>query len=366
MRPGRGGGSVPGDPGSAPRTIGRPGDRQAAKRFVPHAVGDGPPRSRYGARPPGCRLSLAVFAALARLSALLGLGWAFRRWRGTGAEVADALTFVVTEATMPALIVATLVQRPLAPALAGAVIASQAGLVAAFAAAWALAPLLTPPGPTRGTFVLVATFCNTGFLGIPVALALWGPGSEGLVTAVMVDSFTTTLLLNSVGVLVARHHAGGGVLDRGALLRLLRTPMFLAAVLGLGLQLAGISLPPALVGLLAEVGGATTVLVFLATGMRLRLGAIPGAIRALGGIAAIRFLVSPLVALLVARALGQTGEVGRQAVLEVATPTALMAPVIAARYGGPSELGPAAVAATTLLTPLGIVAWLALCDLAGL
>ncbi len=311
-------------------------------------------------------MNVAVAAALAQLFGLLGVGWALQRWRDPGPQVPDGLTYAVTEVTMPALILATLSQRALDPSLFGAVIASLLGLAAAFGAAHLLAPALTLPGATRGTFLLAATFCNTGFLGIPVALALWGPGSAGLTTAVMVDSVTTTILLNSVGVLVALRHGTGAAADGTALHRLLRTPMFLAALLGIGLQLAHLPLPVAVLTPLAWLGSATTVLVFLATGMRLRFGAIFTELPAIAGVCFVRFGVAPLVTLIVARMLHVSGETGQQAILGLAMPTAMMAPVVAARYAGPSALGPAAVAATTALTPLALLFWLALGRSVGL
>lgn len=306
-------------------------------------------------------MSAAVVAALASLYLLLAVGWGLRRLGKVDDGVPDALNLVVTEVTMPVLIVMTLMERRIEPAMAGAVGASLVGLLAALGAAWVVGPRVTRTPQALGSFLLAATFCNTGFLGIPVALAMWGPGSEGLVTAVMVDSFTTTLLLNTVGVWIALRYGAGGRFDRAALGRLVLAPMFLAVPVGLGLQLAGVTLPDAVRTPLTAVGGATSTLVFLATGMRLRFAAVWAYRRAVAAVAAVRFLVSPAAALAVVWALGLDGETARQAVLEVAMSTALMAPVIAGRYGCDPELGPAAVAATTALVPVSIVGWLGVC-----
>lgn len=303
----------------------------------------------------------AVLLVLLRLYALLALGWAagrlLERGRVAPERVAAPLTRVVTDLTMPALIVSTLTSRALDRAMAGAVVAGLAGLGVAFAAALLVAPRVAPEPRRQGAFLLAATFCNTGFLGIPVAEALWGPGSAGLSTAMLVDAFTTTLLLNTVGVAVALRHGSGAAFDRAAITTLLTAPMFLAVPLGLGLQLGGVPVPGWLATTLATVGAPTAWIVFVATGLRLRFSAVPRHLPALGAVVAVRFLASPLAAWLVGRALGLEGEVAVQAVLEVAMPTALMAPVVAARYGNDAELGPAAVAASTAVAPVAVVGW---------
>lgn len=338
--------------GTFPRSPGRAGDRPAGPLSLPPAL---PPEG------PPAVLSAAVLAAIARLYALLAAGWVARRGLGErGERLAAALTRVVTDLTMPALIVSTLLARPLELAFAGAVVAGFAGLAAAFALAWVVGAWAAPEPRRRGAFTLAATFCNTGFLGIPLAGALWGPGSLGLSTAVMVDAFTTTILLNSVGVAVAMRFGGAtGGFDLRALGRLLRAPMFLAVPVGLALQLAAVPVPDPVREALGWVGAPTGALVFLATGMRLRFGAVRSQLRAIGAVLGIRFVVSPAAALAAAVGLGLTGEVGAQAVLEVAMPTALMAPVIAARYGCDPELGPGAVAVSTAVAPIALMAWLA-------
>lgn len=296
----------------------------------------------------------------------LALGWILRLVGGRRDgrprtdRVADGLTRLVTDLTMPALIVSTLTSRRMDLAMVGAVLVGLAGLAAAGTAAALIAPRLEPDRRRRGAFLLAATFCNTGFLGIPVAQALWGPGSAGLLTAMLVDAFSTTLLLNTAGVVIALRHGRGGAFDRAALLALLRAPMFLAVPVGLGLQLAEVPIAAWARDGLAIVASPTASLVFVATGMRLRFAAVPAYTRAIAAVAAVRFVVSPAAAWATARALGLEGEVATQAVLEVAMPTALMAPVIAARYGCDPELGPAAVAVTAALSPLAVLAWWAL------
>ena len=308
-------------------------------------------------------MSTTVLAALARLYLLLAVGWLLRRTGQGGPHVADGLTVAVTEVTMPALIVATLVRRPAELAMVGAVGVAWVGLGAALAAATAVAHWVAP-GPegrsARGTFLVCTTFCNTGFLGIPLAQALWGEGSAGLSTAVMVDSFTTTLLLNTVGVALALHHSAGGRFDRAALGRLARAPMFLAVPVGL--VLGQLPIPTSITDLIADIGAPTAALVFLATGMRLRFDAVLRSGRALVATTLIRFGIAPAVAVAAAYALRLHGEIAQEAVLEVAMPTALMAPVISARYGCDPELGPALVAVTTALAPVAIVLWLAITD----
>lgn len=303
-----------------------------------------------------------IAVALAGFAAMLALGGLLRGSGRAPASAADVLTWAVTEFTMPALILATLGRRTMDRALLPALGAAWVGLGVGLAAGWVVARLLRLSPPRAGTLILCAGFCNTGFLGIPLAQAVWGAGSAGLATAVVVDGFTTTLLLNTVGVLVATAFGarGGAGLDLGAALgKVAREPMFVATLVGVALMAVGWDLPEAVRTPLHTVGSATAPLVFVATGMRLRWSALRGELGVLGPLAFVRFVVAPAATWLVLRGLGvAAGPVFTQTVLELAMPTAFMAPVIAARYGCDEELGPAAVAFTLVLCPLAMWAWL--------
>lgn len=304
-----------------------------------------------------------IAVALAGFAAMLALGGLLRSSGRAPAGAADVLTWAVTEFTMPALILATLGRRTLDRALLPALVAAWVGLGVGLAAGWLAARALRLSPRRTGTMILCAGFCNTGFLGIPLAQAVWGAGSAGLATAVVVDGFTTTLLLNTVGVLVATAYGaqGGAGLDLGAALRkVVSEPMFVATLVGVALMAAGLDLPEAVRGPLHTVGSATAPLVFVATGMRLRWGALRGELGVLGPLAVVRFLVAPAATFGVLHLLGvAAGPVHTQTVLELAMPTAFMAPVIAARYGCDEELGPAAVAFTLALCPIAMWGWLA-------
>jgi hypothetical protein len=85
---------------------------------------------------------------------------------------------------------------------------------------------------------------------------------------------------------------------------------------------------------------------------------VRGRLRPILAVVAIRQVVVPAVVLGVAATLGLRGVVRDVTVLEAAMPSAMMAAVVADRYGCDGALGTSAVVATTLLGVVTIPIWI--------
>ncbi len=296
--------------------------------------------------------------------AVVAVGHALRATGRLPASAAHTLNTVVTDVSMPALILATLGARAVPAAAPRAVVAATLGLGAALVLGTIAARALGLGRPAQGAVALTAGFSNTGFLGIPLMLGLYPAATEAGATAVLIDAFVTTLWLYTAGVYWARRQGEGGE-SAPPLLRLLATPASISVVVGLAMSLLGLHLPPPVARLAALLGAATVPLVFLALGLRLDWKDVRGRLRPILAASVIRLGIAPAVAFGAALTLGLRGPVRDAAVLEAAMPSSMMAAVVADRYGCDGPLGTAAVVLTTLLGVVSIPLWVAFLHAVG-
>jgi predicted permease len=199
-----------------------------------------------------------TFSLLFGFMLVLALGYGLRRAGRLGPEAAGTLNLVVTDVTLPALILATLSARPVPEGVLRALLTATAGLLAALSLGSLAGRALGLPRRAQGSITLTSGFGNTGFLGIPFALGLFPGKPEAGTTAVLIDAFVNTPWLYTAGVFLARRYSeaegqgeAGGQGEAAAkgpavapkLWRLLFTPPSIAVVVGLGMSLLGLHLP---------------------------------------------------------------------------------------------------------------------------
>ncbi|XXX82351.1 AEC family transporter [Sorangium sp. So ce134] len=298
-----------------------------------------------------------LISQLLALFAVLGVGVLLRALGRGGQADAAALNRLVIDVTTPALIVSVLRRSGIGHGAWGAVAASLIALFACALAGIAVARALGLPRAAQGAAGLVGSFSNTGFLGVPVVLALYGRAGDAAGTAILVDSIVTTLMLWTFGVaLAARMGAGGagGAVDARSLLAVILHPNVLSIAAGLALHALPIPLPTWVERALDALGGATPTLVFLALGLSLDLRSLRGRVRPLVAVAAVKLVLAPAVALGAALALGLKRPTSEVAVLQSAMPTSMVSVIVAARYGCDGQFA----AATAVVTTLGALATL--------
>lgn len=295
-----------------------------------------------------------LISQLLALFAVLGVGVLLRALGRAGQADAAVLHRLVIDVTTPALIVTVLRRSGIGHGAWGAVAASTVALFACALAGVAVARALGLPRAAQGAAGLVGSFSNTGFLGVPVVLALYGDAGGAAGTAILVDSIVTAFLLWTFGVALAARMGGGGGGGGRGLLAVLLHPNVLSIAVGLTLHAVPIPLPVWLEHALGALGSATPTLVFLALGLSLDLASLRGRVRPLAAVAAVKLLLSPAVALGAAVALGLKRPTSEVAVLQSAMPTSMVSVIVAARYGCDGQFA----AATAVVTTLGALATL--------
>ena len=168
-------------------------------------------------------------------------------------------------------------------------------------------------------------FRFNSFIGLALAERL--AGSQGLqVMAVLIG--VCVPLVNVAAVWPMARHAG-----RGFVGELARNPLILATSCGLAANLLGFGLPAWSAPTLSRIGASSVVLGLMAAGAGMQFGHLSQA-KALGGaVLLVRHVLTPLVALGLARVFGLSAVQGSMLLAFSALPAASSAYVLAARMG---------------------------------
>ena len=130
-----------------------------------------------------------VMSNLVSLFVLIAVGYAASRYGIIKHEAITHFSALLMKITLPCTIFISLVQKEYDPAFINdSVTIIIAGLIVFPAMLYIsryLAPLFRVNQDNRGVWAFTCTFTNSGFMGFPIALALFGP--EGLVLAVMLN-----------------------------------------------------------------------------------------------------------------------------------------------------------------------------------
>ena len=194
---------------------------------------------------------------------------------------------------------------------------------------------------------LVAAFPNTGFMGVPLLVALLGPSAAGpTIVTIVVDMVVTSSLCVALSQLDAAGEHGAAVAGRKALAGMLKNPMPWAILLGALFSWLGLSLLAPVgktVGLLADAASPValfTIGAVLARSQMLAHERTQGPLlwRDVLPVALFKLLLHPVLVLLVAITARQWGvPLSREAlvvmVLVAALPSASNVSLLAERFG---------------------------------
>lgn len=222
--------------------------------------------------------------------------------------------------------------------LVGATVAV-AGLVLA------LRPLIGGDGPAF-TSVFQGAIRFNNYVGVTAAAGLYG--TQGIVLAAVCNAAIIPTV-NLLCILVFARHGSSRLDARGILRQLATNPLVLGSLGGISFQLLGFQLPPAVAPALQTLGAAALPLGLLCIGAALEFGSVR---RWLGPVvisSVIKFIVMPLVTLILARLAGLSGPALLVALLFQALPTASSAYILARQLGGDAPLMAGITATQTVL-----------------
>lgn len=294
-----------------------------------------------------------LFSNLVGLFLLIGVGFFAVRARLLPAESSKPMSTLLMKVTVPATIVHSML-RPFDPGflrlgisifLVGAVAFPLFSLLSL-----GLSRLLRVPQDRRGMWCCCATFCNNGFMGFPVALALFG--EEGL-TLTVILSIPFNLLMYSVGAkMVCMDLPRDGSARPISWSRAVFSVINLSMAVGLLLYFTQLPLPQAILGPLGYLSDATTPLSMIITGMNLSQGRIGDVLRDRNAFTAAgaRLLLFPVAAwALMELVPGLDGLVVGAALINLSMPAPAAASLLGEEYGGHTQMAARTVFLSSLL-----------------
>lgn len=303
-------------------------------------------------------------ALLVALCLLAGAG--LRARKSASPEAMALLTRVVVEIALPCLTfrgTRALVAR------------SDAGLWRPIAAAWvafAAAALMLAlvarwrrwDRATTGSAMVTATVGNTAFVGLPLIEGLYG--RDALATAILVDQGASFVIVSTASVALAARYAGTRSSAAVVLKKLLTFPPVVGSVLGVAL--ARWALPTALDSVIERLASLVVPLALLSVGMRLRLdrASLCADLPVIGASLAVKLALSPMVALLFARAVGLSGRDLRVTIAQCAMAPMVTAGIVATEHDLRPELSSALVAAGVFVSLATVPLWAWALSRAGL
>lgn len=198
-------------------------------------------------------------------------------------------------------------------------------------------------------FIVAASAGNTGYLGYPVCLSLYG--EKGLAIAVMYDIFATVIYALTVAAYLIASSAGERLSPRQIIASVLRFIPVYAALLALVLK--PVKLPAFFLEANEFLGTAAIPVILLALGLSLQPEVNFSYLRAALFSVGLKQLLSPVIASAVA-SLFLSGLPWKIAVIEAAMPSMTMTYILSERYNADFRFASFLVITSTMLSSLTI------------
>lgn len=267
-----------------------------------------------------------------------------------------ALNNIIIYLTMPALIFRAVFEAKISLSLINIPILAIAIGSVSMAIAFTVGRFLRLKRPTLGALILVAAIGNTGYLGYPLTLQLFG--LQNLVKAVFYDLAGTVVFTFTIGLIVAQKYG-----ESEGKVNILKEMFTFPPLLGLfaslipALALKGIELPKFLADTIGFLADATVPLVMLTIGLSLEPARAKDYKLAIAVVILIKLFLTPVVALFGGVMVGVTGTDLGVIVLEASMPSFLLSLVIGLRYRLDIDFLAAVIVVTTSLSMLTIPVW---------
>lgn len=294
-----------------------------------------------------------LLSSLIGLFLLIGVGFFAVRAGIVPAGASQPMTALLMKITLPATIISSLL-RPLDTEFLklglSIFLVGMAMLPLFSVVSLGLSRLFRVPDGRRGMWCFCATFCNSGFMGFPVALALFG--EEGLALTVIL-SIPFNLILYSVGAkMVCMDLPKDGSAQSISWGKVIFSLINLSLAVGLFFYFTQIQLPQAIRVPLDYLADITTPLSMIITGMNLSQGEAADIFRDRDVLtaSAARLLILPVMAWALMRLTPGLNElVLGAALINFSMPSPASAALLGEQYGGNTQIAVRTVFVSSLL-----------------
>lgn len=277
---------------------------------------------------------------------MIVIGYALKRINVLKAEDAMALNKIVINIAIPSLIFLAIydINLSILPIIAPIpVVCIIVGILSGLVA-FIFAKIKKFPQKTVWSIVLTSAMFNSGFLGYPIVLGVFG--ANGLVRAIFYD-LGSMILFIAFGVLLLLIYGGKytTILKRAFIF-----PPLWAVALALILNYINFDIGFLASSTLKYLSGAAIPLIMISLGLSLEFRGIQENIQAVFSVSIIKLLIAPAIAFIIVLILG-IGSLEKQVtIIEAAMPSAMLSLVLAITYDLDIKTAAACIFASTILS----------------
>lgn len=278
--------------------------------------------------------------------AMILLGYVLKRTSVLKAEDAVSLNKIVINIALPSLIFLAIYKTNLAilPIIAPIpLICISVGLTSGLIA-YLILKIKNYPSKTKWSVVTTCALFNSGFLGYPVVLGVFG--TDGFIRAIFYDMGSTILFI-SFGIFFLLI-LGGKYSD--ILKRSLLFPPIWGIILGLLLNFLHIPIGFEISQILTYLSGATIPLIMISLGLSMEFRGIKEHIKLASLVSTIKLGIAPLIAFIIVFLLGMGGLEKSVTVVEAGMPSAMLALVLAITYELDIKVSAACIFLSTVIS----------------
>lgn len=307
---------------------------------------------------------LAVLSIALPVFGLILIGWFMGRGRHLGQDATGSLNLFVVYLALPAVMFQAMAHiRPADLTNVGLSASFALGILIPGAIALMLARLLKARLSEAAMQALAATFCNTGYMGIPLCHMAFGDASLVPSVVTMVITACPQFAVAIALIEMDRPGQSAGAIARRVGRALVRNPLLISPVAGLAVSLAGVTLPVVAERFLTILGAAATPCALVATGMMVAETTESFRPFLVGRLVTLKLFVQPAIAWFAAYRLFDLPPAWAGTVLIMsALPTGASAFILAKLYGREIAATSGTVLVSTVIsfvTLSVLLAWLA-------
>lgn len=299
---------------------------------------------------------IIIFAKIFSVFSISLLGYIANKIKWLPAESTKYLSMLLINITSPCLVIHAMSRQELTRETVSSV-AQTAGLmllamVIATVFAAAAVRVMKMPRADRGVYQVVIFLTNSGFMGFPLTLAVFG--EKGLFLMIIANA-VFTLYTYSVGVLLLISGREEKLTLRTALRSMLSVPV-ISSLIGLLIFAFGIPLPSLLADFLNTVGGITIPLSMIIIGIQLaesKVGEVLGN-KHIFQTLIIKLVILPVVLFGILFWLPVNTLVFCIVIFAMVMPSAAVTPVLSEIYGANTKLAAQIVFITTMCSLITI------------
>lgn len=286
---------------------------------------------------------------------LIALGYALKRLRMYDEVTLKNINKLVFKVFLPVYLFHSIYSTDLSAVFDIKVILfAIAGLLIWFLILMFLIPRMEKDNAKRGVMIQGMFRSNFVLFGLPVAISLCGEENIGITSLLL---GIVVPIYNVLAVITLETFRGTKPSVKKILIGIMKNPLIIASVLGVGMYLLKIELPYTIEKTVVDIGKVATPLALIALGGGFAFHKVKGDIKQLMVSVVGKLVISPLFMVTAAVLLGFRNEVLVPILLMSGAPTAVSSYTMAEQMGGDGELAGEIVVFTTGISIATIFVW---------